>query len=145
MLSGYFLLIFSLFCNILLVQPQATGTVSLFENREYQNLRSCARGCFWHSDCCPNVIANFLSCPHPNDAYNDCWCWGDLTSLAGGYLSRCVRDSCGSNAIDISSALSLYTNYCEMVFPQAKITTEGPSTETLPTPEATSISTTLIP
>ncbi|KEY79794.1 hypothetical protein BA78_8829 [Aspergillus fumigatus] len=43
---------------------------------------------------------------------NECICRLDLQQTADSFLRRCVSDNCGSHAFDVSSAVSIYAEYC---------------------------------
>lgn len=64
-------------------------------------------------------IAKVISCQTQGintGALDSCWCRPDLQPRAETYLSTCVSSSCksggGAVTVDVSSAVSIYDNYC---------------------------------
>ena len=85
----------------------AQGSFTLTSLAAYTSLRACAYQCFGAYG-----LVYDLQCGNP---YQDsCVCRTDLTASASTYLSSCVTSSC-SNTNDVTSAVSLYGNYCNTV------------------------------
>jgi hypothetical protein len=83
------------------------STVSLFEDSEFEVLRSCAQECIWGT-CCISV-ADFIGCPSP--WYNQCVCNLNQQSSAAAHVSTCVVSRCTGNT-DVSTAVAVYLDYC---------------------------------
>ncbi|ERF71969.1 hypothetical protein EPUS_06528 [Endocarpon pusillum Z07020] len=99
----------------------ATTTQTLASLPAFTQQRSCASACFWNGDpdntnaqdvlgiklgCC----ANSVTCE--DRAADSCFCRVDLSSLATSWLSTCALHHCSSNAVDVSSAIGVYDEYC---------------------------------
>jgi hypothetical protein len=88
----------------------------------YKLQRNCAQGCFWYSIGVGKIsdgIADAISCERQGvnvGALDSCFCRLDLQPVAETYLSTCISVGCsyggGVVTVDISSAVSIYENYC---------------------------------
>ncbi|KAH3339945.1 hypothetical protein KXW81_007427 [Aspergillus fumigatus] len=68
---------------------------------------------------------------------NECICRLDLQQTADSFLRRCVSDNCGSHAFDVSSAVSIYAEYCTSNgYTRATSTTQTTGTTSSGTPIA---------
>ncbi|KAH2554611.1 hypothetical protein KXW97_003436 [Aspergillus fumigatus] len=68
---------------------------------------------------------------------NECICRLDLQQTADSFLRRCVSDNCGSHAFDVSSAVSIYVEYCTSNgYTRATSTTQTTGTTSSGTPIA---------
>lgn len=107
---------------VAMVAAQAEGTQSISSMSDYNALRPCAKSCFWRTSFntrTKDELGSALKCQLKTTdfqtitvAMNDCFCRVDLQPSAYQSLSRCVDRYCSSNAYDLSSAGSLYNNYC---------------------------------
>ncbi|GFF92950.1 protein bem46 [Aspergillus udagawae] len=98
------LLCYSLFINA----AQAT-TATLTESTAYASQRPCAKSCFyWGSSTQGGAgfLAEGIGCA-VDPFENECICRSDLQQTADSFLHKC-----GANAIDISSAIRIYDDYC---------------------------------
>jgi hypothetical protein len=104
-----------------LTLAQDTAPQSIYSLDVYSAQKPCAQVCF---------VSNFAGCQEDNvaaaigcqynycsanvGAPNNCYCRADLQSVAEAYLTSCVKNRCsvGDSSIDISSAGSIYENYC---------------------------------
>ena len=116
-------LIASISILLILLTPSASSdnpeTIASLEAYKLQH--DCAQGCFWYSignGENSDGIADAISCQHPVNvgALDSCFCRLDLQSVAETYLSTCISVACsyggGAVTVDISSAVSIYDNYC---------------------------------
>jgi hypothetical protein len=81
--------------------------------------------------CVQNILNNLgsvLSCPSNGGYLESCWCRADLVPLAYSYISSAVPPSCNSNPPDLTSAISLYSSYCNV---QGSVAAFTPSQLTL--------------
>lgn len=85
--------------------------VTIDQSDAYGNQRVCAFGCFQDFNDIGYPIAQEISCPTFR-VMNDCFCRHDLQQEAHLYVSSCINRRCSKNARDISTATSLYDNYC---------------------------------
>jgi hypothetical protein len=66
--------------------------------------------------CVQNIVGNVgnvLGCPDNGGFLLSCWCRADLEPLAYSYISAAIPSSC-SNPPDLTSAISLYSSYCQI-------------------------------
>lgn len=103
-----------------ITRVSATTTQTLASLPAFTQQRSCATSCFWDGD--PNngakdvlgiklgCCANSATCQH--HAADSCFCRADLSSVATSWLSECALRRCSSNAVDVSSAIGVYNEYC---------------------------------
>lgn len=101
--------LFVLFLVFPLVLCDAPVTID--QNDAYSNQRVCAFKCFQDFDDVGYPIAQEISCP-TFKVMNDCFCRKDLQQEAHLFISSCINFRCSKNALDISTATSLYDNYC---------------------------------
>jgi hypothetical protein len=98
--------------------PQTIYGLSIFSDQ-----KPCAQECFTagFKDCYDDILASAIGCQYtacdgnPDfGAPNSCYCRPDLQSAAELYLTSCVGSACtiGDSSIDMSSAGSIYNNYC---------------------------------
>ncbi|KAH7112693.1 hypothetical protein EDB81DRAFT_953612 [Dactylonectria macrodidyma] len=92
---------------------------SISSEKVYTSLRRCAKDCFWGWNGGPvDHIGNVNGCDYEQGefaAMNKCYCRTDLQSLGQRYLTTCVSSGCdtiGGYTNDLSTAASLYENYC---------------------------------
>jgi hypothetical protein len=109
-LPGYFPVALILLIHFITL-AWADGTVSIASFTSFGVQRLCVKDCLWGGQPGGGVaLPGYLSCPAP---YSDsCMCRTDLAVTVSTFLSSCVGNFCSSNAVDISSAINLYNNYC---------------------------------
>lgn len=126
------------YCATNLALVTSAATVSLTGVPEYMNARSCVKNCMLsrppNGD--ENMAMNLQCAGYPmSRTYDECFCRKDLATDANSFLTSCVNRWCDGNAADVSSAVSLYGNYCDSA--RAAATGGGggtPSSETGATP-----------
>lgn len=98
--------------------PQTINSLTAFTSQ-----LPCAQSCFTYygGGCCSDGIGSVIGCQNPAPCYGPskgapdrCYCRTDLQSLAVAYLTSCVANQCtlGQSTNDISSAVSIYEDYC---------------------------------
>ncbi|PMD38761.1 hypothetical protein L207DRAFT_530231 [Hyaloscypha variabilis F] len=113
-----------LFC-LSLTRAQDTLPQTIFSLPVFSSQKPCAQACFTTGPlgyCFEDMVGDALGCVTDNAcglgskalAPNDCYCRTDLQSVAESFLTSCVQSSCtvGDSSIDISSAGSIYLEYC---------------------------------
>ncbi|PKX89396.1 uncharacterized protein P174DRAFT_57499 [Aspergillus novofumigatus IBT 16806] len=103
-----------LLCCSLFINPADGTTATLTESAAYASQRPCAKRCFYwgsSSEGGPDYLAIGVGC-QVDPIMNECICRSDLQQTADSFLRKCVSDKCGENAIDVSSAVSIYDDYC---------------------------------
>ncbi|KAK6540841.1 hypothetical protein TWF694_008226 [Orbilia ellipsospora] len=123
-------------CHLAFVGAQSTALQSLWEIQDFVDQRECARPCFTTVNglITRDIIGQANGCPG-NPAQNKCFCRTDLTAQIVASLSSCVFKGCTSSALDVSSAISIYTEYCATALGDDT----APSTST-PAPKSTGTS-----
>lgn len=124
---------------------QITTLQTIFDGAIFSAQDTCAQNCFTHygAGCYMDNIGYSLQCPiQPNACTTNwgvpvnCYCRFDKQSEALALLSTCISSACtvGDVSIDLSSASSIYTAYCNAAvgIPPTVAATTTPST-----PEAT--------
>jgi hypothetical protein len=124
---------------------QITTLQTIYEGAVFSAQDTCAQNCFTHylAGCYMDNIGYSLQCPiQPNACTTNwgapvsCYCRFDKQSEALALLSTCISSACtvGDVSIDLSSASSIYTAYCNATVgvPPTVAATTTPST-----PEAT--------
>jgi hypothetical protein len=103
----------ALFLFLHLITPaSADGTVSIAAFTSYIVQRLCVKDCLWGGQPGGGVnLPGYLPCPAPFS--DSCMCRTDLAVTASTFLSSCVGKFCSSNSVDISSAIDLYSSYCD--------------------------------
>ncbi|EAW16935.1 uncharacterized protein NFIA_002880 [Aspergillus fischeri NRRL 181] len=99
-------------CSLFINAAEGT-TATLTESTAYASQRPCAKRCFYWgaaSQGGADFLADRIGCD-VDPIENECICRSDLQQTADSFLRKCVSDKCGSNAIDISSAVSIYDDY----------------------------------
>jgi hypothetical protein len=87
----------------------------------YGQQKECARECMVdETSWCPeDPLGKAIGCSEMNQcdnfALNDCYCRQDLQQPAIKYINSCVSRKCtvGNNALDASTAVGYYSNYCK--------------------------------
>ena len=98
---------FFLFMFISLVIGQATVTID--QTNVYLIQKDCVRGEMY-------FLPRRIGC---NSWYNECFCREDTSPLAYSYLSSIIPSLCSSNAVDLTSAIYVYTEYCNTAMGRA--------------------------
>jgi hypothetical protein len=123
--SSSFLVIFLTACLILPITNAQVGTITqdLTTLSAFPLQKACAQSCFLTTGFCPNdVLGSQIGCAVHTDCYdnnwlakNDCYCRQDLQVAAQSILTSCISRECkaGDDAIDASSAGSIYAQYCK--------------------------------
>jgi hypothetical protein len=140
----------TLLCGLLfylsLARGQTTLPQTIFSLDIFSSQKPCAQSCFTTGilgGCFGDIVGDALGCVNDNVcglgsrglAPNDCYCRTDLQSVAESFLTSCVKNACtvGDSSIDISSAGSIYDDYCSSQgFP-----VNMPATTTQESPKAT--------
>lgn len=84
----------------------------------------CVQNCFTagydNIHCYTDVLGSFLGCPNAPCATNfpavdSCYCRGDLQSAANEWLGVCINELCsvGDNSVNLATAASIYSDYCQ--------------------------------
>jgi hypothetical protein len=84
----------------------------------------CVQNCFTagydNIHCYTDVLGSFLGCPNTPcatafAAIDSCYCRGDLQSAATELLGLCINELCsvGDNSVNLATAVSMYSNYCQ--------------------------------
>ncbi|GFF48336.1 hypothetical protein IFM51744_06799 [Aspergillus udagawae] len=100
-------------CSLFINAVQAT-TATLTESTAYASQRPCAKSCFYWGSSTQggaDFLAERIGCA-VDPIENECICRSDLQQTADTFLHKCVTDNCGANAIDVSSAVRIYDDYC---------------------------------
>ncbi|KAF2676621.1 hypothetical protein K458DRAFT_396784 [Lentithecium fluviatile CBS 122367] len=107
----------------------------------YPLQKSCARTCFVRiGSCWDDILGREIGCAPVVctsvgwQAPNDCYCRPDLQQAAQEHLTSCIRDACtvGDAGVDVSSAGSIYSQYCaEKGFTAAAATTPSSASATV--------------
>jgi len=113
-----------LFC-LSLIRAQDTLPQTIFSLDNFSSQKPCAQACFTTGVlgyCFEDMVGDALGCVTDNAcglgsrglAPNNCYCRTDLQSVAELFLTSCVKSGCtvGDSSIDISSAGSIYIDYC---------------------------------
>jgi len=102
------------YCATKLALVTSAPTVSLASVSDYMVARGCVQGCMLSRP--PNGdwnLAQNLQCGIGGiRTYDECFCRKDLATDANSILTSCVNEWCSGNADDVSSAVSLYSDYC---------------------------------
>ncbi|KAH7111945.1 hypothetical protein B0J13DRAFT_631665 [Dactylonectria estremocensis] len=81
----------------------------------YSQQRECATWCFFNGNRGEDLLGHAIGCCTADCAEpvaNSCYCRADLRPSAVSWLSLCVDTQCSTNAVDVSSAVALYDDYC---------------------------------
>lgn len=124
---------------------QITTLQTIFYGAVFSAQDTCAQNCFTHYDagCYMDNIGYSLQCPIQPEACTtnwgapvNCYCRFDKQSDALALLSTCISSACtvGDVSIDLSSASSIYTAYCNAA---VGVPPTVAATTTSSTPEAT--------
>jgi hypothetical protein len=101
-----------LLCCFLFINTADGTTATLTESTAYASQRPCAKRCFYYgSHGGADLLAGEIGCAL-DPIENECICRSDLQQTADSFLRKCVSERCDANAIDISSAVSIYDAYC---------------------------------
>ncbi|KAF4237033.1 hypothetical protein CNMCM6457_001643 [Aspergillus fumigatiaffinis] len=103
-----------LLCCSLFINAADGTTATLTESTAYASQRPCAKRCFYwgaSSQGGADFLADRIGC-EVDPIENECICRSDLQQTADSFLRKCVSDKCGENAIDVSSAVEIYDDYC---------------------------------
>lgn len=128
----------------------ATASVSVSQDAGWVQERECGQRCVWidsgHIGAPYPDIVMFLDCPGA-PYLNACFCRTDFGVSVTSFLSSCVSSRCSTASVpdtarEISTALSIWSNYCStaagVVFPKVTppATSDSPSTgpATVPNP-----------
>ncbi|KFY99206.1 hypothetical protein V500_01438 [Pseudogymnoascus sp. VKM F-4518 (FW-2643)] len=98
---------------------QNNGLQSLSNEANFSKLRPCAQLCFFYTyagGLVGDEVGSIMSCSLTTTllsrlAENDCYCRTDLQSSGHVGISTCAEFRC-SNTNDVTSAWSVYDNYC---------------------------------
>jgi hypothetical protein len=87
-------------------------SVSLSDFTAYSVQRTCVQNCLIgpHTDGNYGVLRSLGCSGRP--MLHSCYCQTGFATGISARLSACINSYCGSKSGDLSSALSLYTNYC---------------------------------
>lgn len=99
---------------------QAQSTYSIADLYIYEIQKECVRNRLYN-------LPSLVDCP---DRYNECICRDDTYQLAYSALSSAIPDVCSNNAVDMSSAVFVYTEYCNSAM--ASYSLSSPPTDTSP-------------
>src|SRR2546421_13118132 len=90
------------------VFAQSASSVSIQAAPDYKHLRPCAQYVLYGFD----DIQNYLECGFP--VLNDCFCRPDFSSEVSAFISTGISQNCvhPPYTVDITSAESIYSNYC---------------------------------
>lgn len=120
-----------------LTLAQDTTPQTIYSLSAFTMQKPCAQDCFTFSQlgCISDVLAGAIGCQNNYCSANfgapdNCYCRTDLQSAAESFLTSCVSKSCtvGDSSIDVSSAGSIYENYCSSKgFPVAAAATTTPA------------------
>lgn len=120
----------------------ATASVSISQDPAWEQERECGQRCVWidsgHIGAPYADIVMFLDCPGA-PYLNACFCRTDFRVSVTSFLSSCVSSRCSTASIpdtarEISTALSVWSNYCitaaGVVFPKVTppATSDSPPT-----------------
>jgi hypothetical protein len=85
---------------------------SLLAYPAYQSQPDCVQLCLWHPGQIVDDLMPAIGCGQPWD--NECLCSASLATKASVFLSTCVASRCsaGTDAPQVTSALSVYDEYC---------------------------------
>lgn len=77
----------------------------------FRSGRPCVQSCLWQG-----ANLGIFYVPSPEVALqcsaNSCYCRPDLRTTALSVISACVTRACGTNEVDVSSGVAIFTNYC---------------------------------
>ena len=82
--------------------------LALTTSTAYLIQRTCVQECIWNNGYRDLLVA--LTCSYPG--LDGCLCRTDLLPSATSFLSSCANSGCTGNTVDISVAVSLWTQYC---------------------------------
>jgi hypothetical protein len=132
-------------CHILAVTYAQVGTITqdLTTLSAFPLQKACAQECFVQTAYCPNdYLGSKIGCAVHTDcdtngwqAKNDCYCRQDLQVAAQSILTSCISRGCsaGDDAIDASTAGSIYAQYCKQKgYPNPTAPAVVPATTTGP-------------
>ena len=85
---------------------------------------TCVQNCFTvgypNIDCYTDVLGSFLGCPNAPcatafAAVDSCYCRKDLQAAANELLGLCINELCsvGDNSVNLATAISIYSDYCQ--------------------------------
>jgi hypothetical protein len=103
-----------LLCCAFFIKVAEATTATLTESTAYASQRPCAKKCFYWGSSTQggaDFLADRIGC-EVDPIENECICRSDLQQTADSFLRKCVSDNCGANAVDVSSAVSIYDDYC---------------------------------
>jgi len=91
------------------VTAQSTASVSITVAPGFDQVRPCVRGILFEY---VYAVQEYLNCGNP--LMNGCYCRADFSSEVSIFISTEVSDACTPGPVtdDLSSAESLYSNYC---------------------------------
>lgn len=119
--SGYTLLASPLFLTTTRAQ---TAYQSIYKVDAFAEQPICVQNCFTvgydNIQCYTDVLGSFLGCPNTPcatafAAVDSCYCRGDLQAAANEILGMCINELCsvGDNSVNLATAVSMYSNYCQ--------------------------------
>lgn len=117
------------------VFAQSTSAVSIQAASDYKYLRPCAQailyGTLYDSD-----IQNYLNCGNP--ILNGCYCRPDFSSEVSVFISTQISQDCSPPPYtdDLTSAESIYSNYCATAMGLAATQTSAQAPTSAATPGA---------
>lgn len=100
-----------------------TAYESIYTLSAFSVQQNCVQSCFTkgytYNDCYTDVLGSVLGCPNSPcsstfAAVDDCYCRGDLQTVAHDWLSMCIDQLCsvGDNSVNLAIATSIYLGYC---------------------------------
>jgi hypothetical protein len=117
--------LYGLLFYLSLTRAQDTLPQTIFSLDIFSSQKPCAQACFTTGQlgyCFEDMVGDALGCVTDNAcglgsrglAPNNCYCRTDLQPMAESFLTSCVKSGCtvGDSSIDISSAGSIYIDYC---------------------------------
>lgn len=119
--TGYALLV-SLLSSFTRAQ---TAYQSIYTVDAFAAQPTCVQACFTAGygpdiNCNTDVLGSLLGCPNTPcmttfAAVDSCYCRGDLQAAANELLGLCINEVCsvGDNSVNLATAASIYSNYCQ--------------------------------
>lgn len=119
--SGYALLA----SLLLFISTEAqTAYQSIYTVDAFAAQPTCVQNCFTvgypNIECYTDVLGSFLGCPNAPcatafAAVDSCYCRGDLQAAANELLGLCINELCsvGDNSVNLATAVSIYSDYCQ--------------------------------
>ena len=110
-------IIYGLLFNFASAGNFEASTVTIASLESYKLQRACAQGCLLNAGGYGyniNNLPEYLNCVgYP--PLNGCYCRLDLSSSANFFISSCLTTQSCTNAVDVTSAVGVYGEYCASV------------------------------